>query len=145
MQKLHDQSSLKNIIDEINQRKNKRLHRVDWDLHVQELRDGEFKRRQNMSMHKFTFLLKELQDVYQFFRPVDTKGKVLHRSLYGCDPIDPRHKLAVALRFKAGGSYLDIRLVHGVTIKTLHDCVWAAVDGINAAPKLQVLLITLKI
>ena len=34
---------------------------------------------------------------------------------------------------------MDIRLVHGVTIKTLYDCVWAAVDGINAAPKLQAL------
>ena len=98
-----------------------------------------------MSMHKFTFLLKELQDVHQFFRPVDTKGKVLHRSLYGCDPIDPRHKLAVAIRWMAGGSYLDIRLVHGMATKTMYDCIWAVVDGVNAAPKLQVLAITLKL
>ena len=53
------------------------------------------------------------------------------RRAYGEGGIEPEHKLAVTLRWFAGGSYLDIRLCHGVSIRALYDCLWRVVDAIN--------------
>ena len=58
-------------------------------------------------------------------------------NLHGAESIDSRHKLAVVIRWFAGGSYLDIRLVHCMGRSTIYSCVWHTVDAINAAPELQ--------
>ena len=59
------------------------------------------------------------------------------RKLYSTGTIDPRHKLAAAIRWFAGGSYLDIRLVHAMSMEQMYACVWAAVDAINSSDELQ--------
>ena len=118
-------------------RKNLPVCRKDWDSHVAELRAGEFQRRYRMSIEKFNFLLTQCAAESSFFRELDAKKSMLARNAYGRDPIDPRHKLAAAIRFWCGGSYLDIRLVHGMCVETLYVCVWTAVDAINSSRKLQ--------
>ena len=139
---LSDMSNTSSLVDEVikerKQHKNSRLHRVDWDFHVLSLKHGEFERRYRMPFRKFNWLLRQLEKESDFFRPCNRKAAQRHRRFYGCDPVDVRHKLAVALRWLAGGSYLDSRLVHGMTTCMMYNCVWAAVDAINASEKLQV-------
>ena len=51
--------------------------------------------------------------------------------------MDVHHKLAAAIRWCCGGSYLDIRLVHGISTSFLYTYVWNMIDAINSAPELQ--------
>ena len=39
--------------------------------------------------------------------------------------------MAIALRFLAGGSPLDLRLIYHVSKSYVYDCVWAVVDAVN--------------
>ena len=56
--------------------------------------------------------------------------------------INPRHisridsavRLSVAIRFFAGGSYLDIHTDHGIGRSSMYESVWAVVDAINNFP-----------
>ena len=98
-------------------RKRYPLSRKSWQEHVAELRPGEFQRRYRMPESKFNWLLAECAIANAFFRPATGKQEYLHLNLFNCAPIDPRHKLAAALRWCAGGSHLDIRLVHGMSMK----------------------------
>ena len=118
-------------------RKNLPVVRTDWDDHLKTLRAGEFERRYRMDETKFTYLLDQCAEQSEFFRPLTPENRKLHHNLYGADPIDVRHKLAAALRWLAGGSYLDVRLVHGISRETLYTCVWQAVDAINASPGMR--------
>ena len=103
-------------------RKRHSKRRVDWDVHVSELRDGEFKRRYRMTRILFQTLLTILSSVSTFFKiNVENTQNVIN--LHGAESIDPRHKLAVAIRWFAGGSYLDIRLVHCMGRSTIYCCV----------------------
>jgi hypothetical protein len=84
----------------------------------------------------FQTLLTILSSVSTFFKiNVENAQNVIN--LHGAESIDPRHKLAAAIRWCAGGSYLDIRLVHCMGRSTIYSCVWQTVDAINAAPELQ--------
>ena len=113
------------------------IARMDWDFHVTTLRPGEFCRRHRMSEEKFMFHLIPIQEQTEFFRELTPEKRRLHRCCYGVDPLDSRHKLAAALRWIAGGSYLDIRLVHGMSQSMLHSCIWNAVDAINSSEELK--------
>ena len=121
------------------QRQNMQVHRIDWDVHVATLREGEFTRRYRMSAEKFQYLLKKCAETSKFFQEASAKSIQSVRKLYSKTggPIDPRHKLAAAIRWFAGGSYLDIHLVHTMSHQQLYECVWEAVDAINSSDKLQ--------
>ena len=43
----------------------------------------------------------------------------------------PEVKVAMALRFLAGGSALDLKLIYRVSKSYVYDCVWLVVDAIN--------------
>ena len=113
-----------------------RRFRQEWHEHLEQLCPGEFKRRYRMSQERFDDLLHKLGSVAIFFAPLGEARKQHIRNLFGVAGIDPRHKLAAAIRWFAGGSYMDIRLVHGMGRSTIFTCVWEAVDAINAAPEL---------
>ena len=95
--------------------KNLPVFRKDWDEHVLSLRGEEFERRYLMPQEKFDYLLEQCAAQSTFFCCLNEEQRRLHRCCYGCDPVDVRHKLAAALRWMSGGSYLDIRLVHGLS------------------------------
>ena len=118
-------------------RQNLPTFRVNWEDHLQTLREDEFRLRYRMPKVAFDFLLSECSKYSTFFCQLSPHKAELSRRLYGCDPVDPRHKLAAAIRWFAGGSYLDIRLVHGMSKNTLYKCVWEAVDAINSSPQLS--------
>ena len=84
-----------------------------------------------MSKEKFNFLLDECARIDDFFKPLSACAQKRTQSAFSVPGINPRHKLAAALRFFAGGSYLDIRLCHGMSTETMYECVWRAVDAIN--------------
>mmetsp|Transcript_30528 Transcript_30528/g.85515 ORF Transcript_30528/g.85515 Transcript_30528/m.85515 type:complete len:103 (-) Transcript_30528:156-464(-) len=46
--------------------------------------------------------------------------------------LTPGQKILIALRFFAGGSYLDIGRAHGVTSNHVHNVVWEVVDAVDA-------------
>lgn len=112
------------------------LSRKDWDEHMAELRPDEFMRRYRMPENIFNTLLDECAKVNEFFKPLTIQKEIRLKNCWHCDPIDPRHKLAAAIRWFAGGSHLDIRLVHGMSKSTTYECVWNAVDAINKTEKM---------
>ena len=111
--------------------------RPAWDDHLKTLRPGEFERRYRMDEKKFHSLLDQCAEQSEFFQECGPMKRRIHQNCYGCDPIDVRHKLAATLRWLAGGSYLDVRLVHGMSREMLYACVWQTVDAINASPDMQ--------
>ena len=115
-------------------RQNLPIFRITWDAHVAQLRgDDEFKRRYRMPKETFNFLLAACARCDDFFKPLSITAQKRTMSAYKCSGIEPEHKLGAALRWFAGGSYLDIRLCHGMSVETMYECVWRAVDAINAA------------
>jgi hypothetical protein len=49
------------------------------------------------------------------------------------EPVSPELKLSMTLRWLAGGSYLDIYQMHGVSYTQFNNSVWATIDAINNA------------
>ena len=99
------------------------MRRIEWDTHVATLKKGEFERRYRMPAEKFNYLLKECAKTSAFFQQSCAQTMQSVRKLYSTDTIDPRHKLAAAIRWFAGGSYLDIHLVHTMSHQQLYECV----------------------
>ena len=116
------------------ERRNIKRHVKSWEEHLAELRGDEFKRRYRMPQETFNFLL---ETIASFFQPLTSHQELKQQCLYGNSGIDPRHKLAAALRWFAGGSYLDIRLVHSMSVAKMYQCVWKTVDAINASEALS--------
>ena len=118
------------------QRRTRRvLTRKSWSAHLAELCPGEFKRRYRMSAERFNVLLEEVAKQHKFFRQLTPQQEALHRNFHGCAGIDPRHKLAVAIRWFAGGSHMDIRLVHGMSKAAVYHCMWNVVSAVNKSDK----------
>ena len=46
--------------------------------------------------------------------------------------VRPETKLAIALRYFAGGSPLDLEMIYHVAKSTVMNCAWLVVDAINA-------------
>ena len=119
------------------ERRNIKRHVKSWEEHLAELRGDEFKRRYRMPQETFNFLLETIAKESSFFQPLTSHQELKQQCLYGNSGIDPRHKLAAALRWFAGGSYLDIRLVHSMSVAKMYQCVWKTVDAINASEALS--------
>lgn len=52
-------------------------------------------------------------------------------------PLPDELRLSAALRYFAGGSYLDIVLSHGISRSTLFECVWDVVEAVNMSQELN--------
>ena len=118
-------------------RKNIPIQRKSWEDHIQELKKDEFLRRYRLPADKFEYLLQECAKNSPYFRKLTPQQQQSQKNFFGCEGIDPRHKLAAALRYFAGGSYLDIRLVHGMSQSSVLRSVWETVDAIHASEALD--------
>ena len=49
----------------------------------------------------------------------------------------PEVKLAMALRFLAGGSPLDLKLIYHVSTSFVYDSIWLVVDAVNKKLKME--------
>ena len=88
-----------------------------------------------MPRAKFTELLDEVAQNSKFFQELTPDQETHSKNYNGCESVDPRHKLAAALRWMAGGSHLDIRLVHGMSKSMMYKCLWHTVDAVNDSKK----------
>ena len=63
----------------------------------------------------------------------DLKIKNVRKAKYGNNGVvvAPAVKLAIALRFFAGGSPLDLQLIYHVSKSYVYDCIWLVTDAIN--------------
>lgn len=95
-----------------------------WARHVARLTPSEFKLRYRLSAESFYELLDIIKadlDTSHSKYVIATKGSL----------VDPETKLAVALRFFAGGQILDIKLIYKLSMSMCYQCVWLVVDAIN--------------
>ena len=104
--------------------------RLDWDAHVSKLRrENAFERFYRMNEATFDCLLR-------FMTPKLRSGL----STYGNSAILPEIYLHCALRFLAGGTYLDIRDKAEISTASFYRIFWQAACAILDAPELALQL-----
>ena len=97
--------------------------RMDWGrAEMLFLSDAEFRRIYRMSRASFNTLL-------QMIRPYLKKETT--RLGEKVKPIIPELRLAITLRYLAGGNVNDLLRLYGVSLRSLYSCVWEAIDAIN--------------
>ena len=104
---------------------NKRVPDFSWEQHVDRMYEDEFKLRYRVSSDSFYKLLDIVQPELNVS---DLKQELCSRS---GKPIQLQTRLAVALRYFAGGDPLDLKLIYGMCKTQVMLCVWKAVDAIN--------------
>ena len=104
----------------------------DWARHMGEITDGDFRRMYRLSWDAFTKLLALLKPELE---PIDqTRAS---NAKYG-ERVLPETKLAITLRYLAGSSIHDLKMIFKTSISTLYDWIWSTVSAINSHPELQV-------
>jgi hypothetical protein len=89
--------------------------------------DVQFRRMFRMSRRAFNILLSKLnvfileKDAMSIKQAINSSGS----------PIDNKTKLAVTLRFLAGGSYLDITFAFGISKTSFYDIVFEVLEAID--------------
>ena len=97
-----------------------------WRTHLMRLTATEFKARYRLDIDAF-------YDLLQIIKPcLEIKNEKMARLAKWGDLVLPEVELAMALRFMAGGSPLDLKLIYGIESKSyVYDCVWLVVDACN--------------
>ena len=98
----------------------------DWEKHVERMSEADFKLRYRLTWDSFNNLLKKLQphlDVANGRQAVNARSGL---------PIPVEARLAVALRYFAGGDPKDLQLIYDMSKCQVMICVWRAVDAINS-------------
>ena len=105
---------------------NRQVPDFDWHTHVRNMRDYNFKLRYRVSWESFNTLLKILEPKLQV-----SNERQACNSRSG-KPIQLQTRLAIALRYFAGGDVLDLILIYGVSRASVFSCIWCAVNAINS-------------
>ena len=103
-------------------------HKVEpfsWEKHVRRLTVKQFKRRYRLSWGAFNRLLDKLRPDLAIIN--EKRAKDGHWGWVVPDAA----KLAMALRYLAGGDPQDLYLIYHVSIGYVYRCVWAVVDSVN--------------
>ena len=102
-----------------------RHHAFDWEAHVHNLNEDEFKARYRLSAQSFYKLL-------ELLRPeLDVNNHLMASRSRSGRPIPIEARLACALRYFAGGDPIDLKLIYCMSKQQIMLCVWRAVDAIN--------------
>ena len=100
-----------------------------WVDHVQKLTEDEFKARYRLGSDSFYTLLDRLEP---HLSPASKFHALQAARRNSGHPVEPAVKLAVCLRFLAGGQVLDLKLIYNLLAKsTVYAYVWEVVDAIN--------------
>ena len=97
----------------------------DWEQHISRMSEADFKLRYRLSFDSFNKLLEQLQpklDVANVRQAVNCRSGM---------PIPVEARLAVALRYFAGGDPKDLMLIYDMSKCQVMRCIWCAVDAIN--------------
>ena len=96
-----------------------------WVDHVIRLTESQFKRRYRLSWPAFNKLLGLLDEDLKVVNPRLAKngnnGRVVPNAV----------KLAIGLRYLAGGDPLDLFLIYHVSLGYVYKCIWTVVDAVN--------------
>lgn len=99
-----------------------------WDDHVQRFTDVGFKKRYRLDWGAFNYLL-------ELIRPDLEAGDERSKRNAKCTKhgveILSEVKLAVALRYLAGGAPDDLRLIYHISEGYVYTCTWLVVDAVN--------------
>lgn len=122
-------------IDAANNGRPRRPPRERLRLHWSEFRrlrvqDGTFKRMFRVSEHQFDELVRILE-------PYLIADEDMARLATSAGPVSPELRVAGALRYLAGASYLDMFHLLGMGVSTYYHCVLQVVAAINAAERMQ--------
>ena len=97
-----------------------------WENHVARLTAAEFKLRYRLTAESFYTLLDMLEPALQV-------GSAKQAQCSKGSVTEPCTKLAVCLRFLAGGQVLDLKLIYHLSESECYHCIWLGVDAINSA------------
>jgi hypothetical protein len=98
--------------------------RLNWDEHVRSFSRDEFKKAYRLSREAF-------QGVLEGIRAVLTTGDQLQAARSSSGPVAPEVRLAVTLRWLAGGSFHDIHRLHKISKEEMFNSIWKVVDAVN--------------
>ena len=104
-------------------RKRRELAHFSWEDHLLRLTEAEFKLRYRLNFDSFMDLLHILRADL-----VVSNEKQARFAKWG-QLVMPEVKLAMALRFLAGGSPLDLKLIYHVSTSFVYDSIWLVVDA----------------
>ena len=106
----------------------------DWEAHCGRLNPEEFRRRYRLTPNGFWLLLENLWPKLCRHRKKRGKGA----SGGGKGAVQPHTMLAITLRFFAGASPLDLKLIYGINSRsTVYKVIWLTVDAINQTFKVD--------
>ena len=104
---------------------NREVRDFSWDEHVRYLYDAEFKLRYRVSWDSFNTLLRILEPGLRVANEAQAmksrSGKAIELST----------RLAVALRYFAGGCPLDLICIYKISKTQVFRCIWLVVDAVN--------------
>lgn len=106
---------------------NRSRHQMVWAERVASLTHKEFRQRYRMDLGGFNEVLEKIRPA---FPPMRSNVP---------SQVPPELKLSMALRWMAGGSYLDIADLHGVAVQTFYACLWETIEAIDAAYELPLM------
>ena len=109
--------------------KRKQQHFFSWAEYESMLDERDFQRCFRLTRAGF----QELHDALRNQLEVDSVAQAVRSRGY---PIDSRVRLAVTLRYLAGGSYIDLRQLYKISKTEVFHCVWKTVDAINGYLKI---------
>ena len=104
-----------------------------WQDHLHRLSPAEFKLRYRLDLASFNHLHDLLEEE---LKTKNVKQAECGRPSGGA--VDSRVRLAITLRYLAGGSIEDIRLIYHVSKMECYRCMWRTIDAINEHPDLQI-------
>ena len=99
-----------------------------WANHVARLSESDFKLRYRLTADAFHYKLLPLLRS----RLAATDELRARYAKHG-QLVEPETKLAIGLRFLAGGDPLDLKLIYDVSKDYIYKTVWQVVDAVNAA------------
>ena len=100
-----------------------------WSEHCAQFNEREFKERYRLTLESFNKLLELLRPLLQ-----TVNSEMAERSKPWCEEpaVAPEARLAICLRYLAGGQMTDLRIIYFVSKAQGYESVWRCVDAINS-------------
>mmetsp|Transcript_4497 Transcript_4497/g.6787 ORF Transcript_4497/g.6787 Transcript_4497/m.6787 type:complete len:430 (-) Transcript_4497:272-1561(-) len=98
--------------------------RTNWDEHVTQVGATVFKKMYRIDKDNFKLLLSYIRD------KITTVNVEMARLSSGSE-VCPEVRLAMTLRYLAGGSVWDIKLLFNISVNEFYSSVWRVVEAIN--------------
>lgn len=108
--------------------------RLDWPSHSAKLQQrGRFRRYYRMPLGKFNVLAAALRANERSFLATGAQ----HGVTWATAPFPAELRLSMTLCYLAGGSYMDIALLHGCSFNAIHKLVDRTLKVLNELPQLD--------